>query len=134
MPNVASAIVAASIGAMLFFSAVVAPTAFRALSAESAGLFVRSLFPSYFLINGAAGVIAAILALRVTPAALLLVGGVALIALRLFVVPAINAARDAVLAGEEGAKPSFARLHRLSVIVNLAAVVLYGASIWLLAA
>ena len=92
MPDLASAFAAASIGAMLFFSAAVAPTVFQALPAEQAGAFLRALFPRYFLINGIAGVVAAALAFRPLPGALLLIGGAALIALRFAVVPAINKA------------------------------------------
>ena len=36
-------------GSMLFFAVAVAPTVFRALPAEAAGSFLRSLFPIYFL-------------------------------------------------------------------------------------
>ena len=134
MPDLASAFAAASIGAMLFFSAAVAPTVFQALPAEQAGAFLRALFPRYFLINGIAGVVAAALAFRPLPGALLLIGGAALIALRFAVVPAINKARDAMLAGDASARPVFARWHRLSVVVNVAAMALFAVAAWLLLA
>ena len=131
MAALAAALGAASIGAMLFFSGLVAPTAFRVLPATSARAFVRALFPNYFLINGFAGVVAAVLALSFWPSALLLVGGAALIALRVLVVPAVNRARDA-MAGDALAKAAFARWHRLSAVVNLAAIVLYALAVWML--
>ena len=134
MPELASALAAASVGAMLFFSAAVAPTVFQALPAEQAGGFLRALFPKYFLVNGVTGVVAASLAFRPLPGALLFIGGAALIALRFAVVPAINKARDAMLAGDDLARPVFARWHRLSVVVNVAAMALFAVAAWLLLA
>ena len=130
MAYLAAALASASIGAMLFFSAIVAPTAFRALPSDEAAGFVRALFSTYFLVNGLAGLIAAALVFPAFAGALLFLGGGALIALRLLVVPAINAARDASLAGDSKAKASFKRWHRLSVLVNVAAIVLYAAGVW----
>ena len=130
MLHLAAALAAGSIGAMLFFSAFVAPTAFRALSAEQAGLFVRALFPTYFLVNGVVGLVAAALAFPAFAGALLFLGGGALVALRFLVTPAVNAARDASLGGDAGAKTSFARWRRVSVIVNVAAIVIYAWAGW----
>ncbi len=39
------------LGIMLFFSFVVAPMIFKVLSPENAGLFVRAIFPYYYLVN-----------------------------------------------------------------------------------
>ena len=132
MAELAAALAAASIGAMIFFSGFIAPTAFRALPAESAGAFVRTLFPNYFLVNGLAGVVASLLALPSYASAFLLVGGAALVTLRILVVPAVNEARDAMTAGDALAKATFARWHRASVVVNLAAIALYALAVWLL--
>ena len=49
MESIALYIVAATLGAMLFFAAGVAPTVFQALPAEHAGGFLRKLFPRYYL-------------------------------------------------------------------------------------
>jgi len=132
MAELAAALAAASIGAMIFFSGLIAPTAFRALPADTAGAFVRALFPNYFLFNGLAGVAASLLALPSLASALLLVGGAALVALRILVAPAVNNARDAMKAGDALAKAAFARWHRASVVVNLAAIALYALAVWLL--
>ena len=134
MAQLAATLAAASIGAMIFFSGLIAPTAFRALPAESAGAFVRALFPNYFLVNGFAGVVASLLALPSFASALLLVGGAALVALRILVMPAVNNARNAMTAGNALAKATFARWHRLSVVVNIAAIALYALAVWLLLA
>src|SRR5574337_1283265 len=132
MAGLAAALAAASIGAMIFFSGLVAPAAFRALPAENAGAFVRTLFPIYFLVNGLAGVAAGLIALPSVASVLLIIGGVALVGQRVLVVPAANAARDAMAAGAASAKAAFARWHMLSVAVNLAAVILYAFAVFLL--
>ena len=94
---------------------------------------MRALFPTYFFVNGVAGLIAAALVFPAFAGALLFLGGGALIALRFLVVPVANAARDASLAGDMKAKASFTRWHRVSVVVNVVAIVLYAAGVWTLA-
>lgn len=130
MPDLASALAAASIGAMLFFSAVIAPTVFEALPAEEAGGFLRALFPKYFLINGVAGVVAAALAFRPLPSALLFSGGAALI---------LSASLSSLLSTRRATPCSpatprrgrvFAGWHRLSVVVNVAAMALFAVAAW----
>ena len=49
METFALYVVAATLGAMLFFAVGVAPTVFQALPIEQAGLFLRKLFPRYYL-------------------------------------------------------------------------------------
>lgn len=112
------------IGSMLFFAAVVAPTVFRALPAEHAGPFLRRLFPRYYAWGFVVAALATLLAALAgaAPAAIVVA---ALIALgfgvaRQLLVPRINRARDAELAGDAAAGRRFARLHRLSVLLNLA--------------
>ncbi len=108
-------------GAMVFFPAAVAPRVFKALDGKAAGNFLRELFPAYY----------AFLIVTATVAALCFHGqlvvavGLALVALstllvRQLLVPAINAARDAQLAGDRAAKARFDRGHRLSVVINMA--------------
>ncbi|MCH7486821.1 MAG: hypothetical protein IIC04_07515 [Proteobacteria bacterium] len=53
-------------------------------------------------------------------AAILAGVAVAFLAVRQVVVPRINRARDARAAGDQAAKVDFARLHRLSMLINLA--------------
>ena len=40
------------LGAMLFFSFIIAPTIFKFLPAAQAGLYVRKIFPIYYIFNG----------------------------------------------------------------------------------
>jgi len=116
MAELALSLVAATIGAMLFFGAVVAPTAFRTLGEQSAGPFVRVLFPKYYLVfsvTTATAAVAAFLAMApFSGLALLLVAGGFIYALTLLM-PRINRARDA------GSTADFERLHRRSVHLNL---------------
>lgn len=123
------------LGAMGFFSFVVAPTVFQALDGESAGRFLRTVFPRYYLFGAGCSVVL-VLAALIAPAAggWVLAGGVALAALALgslALVPAINRARDAGAAGAQ----RFRRLHGASVALNLVALlVAVGVSIALVRA
>ena len=49
--NLIQNLIAISLGAMLFFSFVIAPVIFKVLDAKNAGKFVRKIFPHYYLIN-----------------------------------------------------------------------------------
>jgi lipoprotein signal peptidase len=120
MTELSALLCAASVGAMIFFSAVVAPSVFQTLPASNAGTFLRALFPRYFLINGVVAGMAAILAARALESALLLAAAAAMVGVTYFLIPQINAARDRVTAGDASAKPRFDALHRLSVIINVA--------------
>lgn len=110
------------LGAMLFFSGVVAPLVFVKLDGAVAAKFIRQVFPWYYLVvilvsGGAALALAAFCPWE----ALALAGvcGAGLLA-RQVLMPAINRARDAGLAGDEAAGRRFSRLHRLSVWINAA--------------
>ena len=120
--------VAILLGGMIFFPSVVAPTVFKSLDQDSAGQFLRRLFPTYYsfiivtsLIGGALLLSKPILAaaLFITAASTLLV--------RQVLVPKINAWRDRELAGDEAAAALFNAGHRASVIINL---VQLAAIIW----
>jgi hypothetical protein len=115
---------AVTFGGMTFFSAVVAPLVFRKLPPPIAGGFIRGLFPWYYLTMGATTLVALLLLL---PGARGIQGWAALLTAavlfgfvfaRQVLMPMINRARDADLAGEIGAARRFKRLHRLSVVVN----------------
>ncbi len=140
MITLAIALAAGSLGAMLFFSAAVAPTVFQSLPPDAAGQFLRRLFPRYFVLNGivaGAAAIAAAVAAAWVPTVLLVASAAALFGLRLVAVPAINRARDAMVAGngsagDEAAGRRFHALHRLTVLVNLAEMAALVAAIVLL--
>ena len=121
METLALYVVAATLGAMLFFAVGVAPTVFQALPIEEAGLFLRKLFPRYYLAlilgSGAAGG----LWISSAPMAAAVCWLIALSTLwiRQSLVPRINQLRDAELAGDAAAGARFATLHRVSVIINM---------------
>lgn len=122
---------AALVGGMVFFNFVVAPLLFRVLGMETAGRFVRALFPRYYLWN-------AILAAVALPAFIAgplcfpefrgpwigVQAGIllAIVLVMLYggnsLVPEINRARDL---GPE-TQSRFDRLHRRSVIHNTMAM------------
>ena len=132
MAELAAVITAASLGAMIFFSAVVAPVVFKVLPEVSAGQFLRALFPRYFLVNGLVAVVAGVIAWRALESVLLVASGVLLLLLRYVAVPIINAARDAMLAGQSGAASRFALWHRSSVVLNVGEMSMISAAVWLL--
>ncbi len=110
------------VGAIVFQSAIVAPSVFSALQPSDASKFLRRLFPSFFRLGIVCGGIMtlgfAFLSFArgyqlwpfVVSAAMT---GMAIVSLAM--VPHINAARDA---GDAGAA-MFERLHRLSVLLTV---------------
>lgn len=120
------ALASALFGAMLFFAAVVAPSVFSFLEGEAAGRFLRGIFPRYYIAG--LGLAAVGVPIAVWEGAFLGAGVLAAVAAgfalsRFVLVDKINAARDADLAGEAGAKARFNWLHRLSVLINLVQMV-----------
>ena len=113
--------IGALLGIMLFFAFAVAPTVFRSLPAEHAGTYLRAIFPRYYLWGIIFAIITAVIAFRVDTTVFTTVSVIAVLFIfsRQALVPAINVARDAKLAGETGAVPRFKRLHMISVLINL---------------
>ena len=115
-----------AIGVILFQSALIAPTVLKTLDAESTRIFLRSIWPKFFLVLVLLGGPAAILNLRqddlskVEPimAAFLII----LPVLAYGIIPATNRAADR----EDHAR--FKVLHRLSVLSTLALLADY---VWL---
>ncbi len=121
---IAALALALTFGGMTFFSAVVTPLVFSKLPLKTAGPFIRQVFPWYYLTMGVAVLIA-------LSALILGAGGsvtweVALATLvlagfafaRQVLMPLINRARDAEMAGDWRAARRFRRLHLVSVIIN----------------
>ena len=108
-------LLALAFGAMTFFSAVMAPLVFTKLPFETAGGFIRQVFPWYYLTVGgvsAAAAPALLLGADTLPALLAAVSAAGFWYARQMLMPSINAARDA------GETARFERLHRFSVIIN----------------
>ncbi len=110
------------LGSMVFFAAVVAPAVFRSLEGDSAGDFLRVLFPRYYLWGMVLSLANLGVCLLHSPK------GAVLMALvlagfayaRQVLVPALNAARDRWRETDNpGDKARFGTLHRRSVIINV---------------
>jgi len=116
------------LGAMLFFASVVAPTVFGTLEPPLAGQMIRRVFPRYYLFGLICLSIATLTSLFapvalpwITVACTVLLG-ITLYA-RQMLMPQINAARDAMLARSETHSSEFDRLHKRSVQLNAAEMV-----------
>ena len=107
-------------GGMLFFAVIIAPFVFTHLPEADAARFIRALFPRYYLFMAIAAAAAAVLAATAhfLAASIMVAVAIGFVVARQFLMPAINRARDAELAGNEVAAGRFARLHRLSVGIN----------------
>ena len=123
-----------TLGGMILFGAVVAPTVFQTLKPDSAGVFLRRVFPRMYLLCGITAAIAAILftvATSVEPAVVTGLTTVLFFISRGPLTRQINEARDQELANVSGARQKFDRLHKLSVrIFGLQALMLLCASIY----
>lgn len=122
--GLAGGVLAAGVfGGMAFFAFVYAPLVFTKLPAATAGSFIRAVFPVYYRVMGGAAVAAGLLLLPGGEAWIMLAVGAAFLAVMLVLMPRINAARDASLAGAEAGRAApaaklFSRLHRASVVIN----------------
>jgi len=130
MLEIANALVLMLLGAMLFFPSVVAPVVFTSLPEAQAGVFLRSMFPRYYAFMIALSLIAALLFLVANDesayqaAIVCLFVGLSTLWVRQWLLPRINAARDAQLAGDVEAGRRFDRDHKLSVGMNMVQLVL----------
>ena len=110
-------------GGMLFFAAVYAPLIFLRLDPETAGRFIRQVFPAYYMAMGVTSLVAALALLvvdrdAVADAVAMLVVCAGFWLARQGLMPLVNRARDAHLAGDSAAGIRFDRLHRTSVAIN----------------
>jgi uncharacterized membrane protein len=120
----ALSLIAASflLGSMVFFAAITAPAVFAFLPDDARGPYLRGIFPRYYAWGIAVAAIAAVLAVPAdtVSAAILGIVTMAFLAVRQALLPRINLARKGRADGDEAAKAAFAKLHRLSVLINLA--------------
>lgn len=119
---------AAAFGGMTFFSAVMAPLIFVKLPGETAGRFIREVFPWYYMTMGGVTALSALLLALGGPARLNAAMLACLVTLgfwfaRQDLMPRINHARD------HKQPDRFKWLHRLSVWVNGAQWLLLAAAL-----
>lgn len=133
MKLVAAGAVLGWLSVMAFFGGIVAPAAFTTLDREAAGRFVSAVFPRYYVGGAALGAVAlAALVARASTGRFRLGDGLPLLLVAvmlaatlyawLVVLPAAHAAREAARQVAAGAASpeamAFARLHRLSGMLN----------------
>lgn len=108
-------------GSMVFFAVVMAPLVFTKLPAQTAGQFIRQVFPVYYLWGMAVSGFALLMALgaNLVDVILLALVGLGFVYARQLLMPEIDRQRDAAQAGDEDAKRRFAGLHRQSVVINV---------------
>jgi len=125
MIELANAVVLLLLGGMLFFPIVVAPIVFTSLPEVEAGHFLRSMFPRYYLFMITLSALAFALyqvgvgLVLSVPATVCFGVVLSTLWVRQSLVPRINDARDAQLAGDATAGTRFDRGHKLSVTINM---------------
>ena len=135
MVDIAQALVLLLLGGMLFFPSVVAPMVFASLPEAQAGAFLRAMFPRYYVFMIILSLAAAVMfqlsqgAVVIVEAVLCLSVSVSTFWVRQRLLPRINTARDAQLAGDVKASEAFDRGHKLSVVINIVQLVLLVALI-----
>jgi hypothetical protein len=114
-------LVAALFGGMLFFAALFAPLVFSKLPREDAAAFMRGIFPVYHRVMG---IVAIVAILPLAPqwsygpeVATLAIVAAGFLFANTVLRPRIDAAR------ESGRTSVFRRLHRASVILNMAQLI-----------
>ena len=107
-------------GMIIFQSALVAPTVFKVIPEDQAGLFLRSIFPKLFFTIALIGLFSFLISLfsNNLMTTLIPLSTVIFMATCYYLVPMTNRARD------EGNTVSFNRLHFVSVSLTL--LVLFG--------
>ena len=114
--NLIQNLIAISLGAMLFFSCVIAPVIFKVLDASNASKFVRKIFPHYYLINLIILSIVILLLLYISSVNLdfyiTLIIAILFAFSLLILMPLINKLKDSK------EKKKFKYSHALSVIIN----------------
>ena len=115
MNELAFLLAGASLGIIVFQTAVLAPLVFTQLKDGASGLFLRALFPRFFLILATLGLGSALASYFGDFDRGAVLGGIALIlALIAYgLIPSTNRARD------EGRKKAFRVLHLASVLLTL---------------
>ncbi|MDA0692856.1 MAG: DUF4149 domain-containing protein [Nitrospinae bacterium] len=113
-------------GGMFFFAAIMTPLVFTKLPPEISGPFIRQAFPIYSMAMSGMTLAAAFLLWSYPEAIHLVIVFVLFIWAWLWLMPRINRYRDDQLHGNIKAGKTFNLLHRLSVGINLAQMVMVG--------
>ncbi|MEC8392142.1 MAG: DUF4149 domain-containing protein [Actinomycetota bacterium] len=103
-------------GTIVFHSAIVAPTVFRTLGEHDASVFLRTIFPKFFVFLTFVNVINFLLALIDGQVGVMVMAAISavLMGIAYGIIPMTNRSRD------EGLQQRFAQLHRVSVLLTVA--------------
>lgn len=122
------------LGGMVFFGFFMTPLAFTRLEREIAAAFLRAVFPIYYQVMAVLGVLAAVPIWYRNEAVVLAGVAVIFVFVKMLLLPPINRARDARDMGDAGGEARFKRLHRLSVLINMAQMIAVAVVFFRLAA
>ena len=103
-------------GTIVFHSAIVAPSVFRTLGEHDASVFLRSIFPKFFLFLALVNAINFFLTLIDGQFGVMVMAAISavLMGIAYGIIPMTNRSRD------EGNQQRFAKLHRISVLLTVA--------------
>ena len=103
------------IGVILFQTGIIAPIVFRTLNENDAGIFLRTIFPKFFLFLTLISVVNFLLALIDGQSGVMVIAAVSavLMGIAYGLIPITNRSRD------EGLQHRFSQLHRVSVLLTV---------------
>ena len=116
MSNIINLLCGLVAGTIVFHSAIVAPTVFRTLGERDASVFLRTIFPKFFLFLTLINVVNVLLALIVGQFGVMVMAAISavLMGIAYGIIPMTNRSRD------EGLQQRFSQLHRVSVLLTVA--------------
>ena len=116
MGNIINLLCGLVAGTIVFHSAIVAPTVFRTLGERDASVFLRTIFPKFFLFLTLINVVNVLLALIDGQFGVMVMAAISavLMGVAYAIIPMTNRSRD------EGLQQRFSQLHRLSVLLTVA--------------
>ena len=116
MSNIINLLCGLVAGTIVFHSAIVAPTVFRTLNERDASVFLRTIFPKFFLFLTLINVVNVLLALIDGQFGVMVMAAISavLMGIAYGIIPMTNRSRD------EGLQQRFSQLHRVSVLLTVA--------------
>ena len=127
MSNLITLLSGLVVGTIIFHSAIVAPTVFRTLGESDASIFLRTIFPKFFLFLTLINVVNFFLALIDDQPGIMVVAAISalLMGIAYGLIPLTNRSRD------EGLQQRFMQLHRLSVLLTFGVLCMNVTTIFL---
>ena len=116
MSNIINLLCGLVAGTIVFHSAIVAPTVFRTLGERDASVFLRTIFPKFFLFLTLINMVNVLLALIDGQFGVMVMAVISavLMGIAYGIIPMTNRSRD------EGLQQRFSQLHRVSVLLTVA--------------